>query len=345
MSAQSKRIVLAIIGIIIVLGGYSLIWKHTADELEQFLLKQIAHLREQGHKVEYKSFTISGYPTHLKAVFTQPSFSSKETPESTITVSESLQCESKIWTFSNIDFKTVGQTSISVPYSATIENIQGQYRIPILVKSDHYWIQASDLQSTSQDYPIHLKNLELSFTRDNAKDAPSAEDIIQYEVTANHLTLDEKQNGLFSKPIERINIHGTMSGEWPQGDFKSALSSWGQKEGMFELKTLDIDWDQISVHANGSLSFDDQLQPVAAFGAEIKGVDELLDSLKATKHIDNKTESMIRLGLNFLSTRKETPDSTQVYNISLSIQENTFHLGPIPLFTIPKIDWSSIIAN
>ena len=89
---------------------------------------------------------------------------------------------------------------------------------------------------------------------------------------------------------------------------------------------------------NGSLTLDQNLQPLLVSTLKIKGYHLLLDEMGRSETINPKTKALGNIILNFFS-RSNSTDEGSAIQIPLTIQDQWLSLGSFKVKKISSINW------
>ncbi len=138
---------------------------------------------------------------------------------------------------------------------------------------------------------------------------------------------------------ERVNLRAGVLGTIRPGNIFKSLNDWREEGGTISLDSLDVHWEPLAMYATGTLALDDQLQPIAALTASIRGFFEAVDSLSRTGVVRPRDASMAKVVLGMLM--KPSPDGGRPsISLPLTIQDRTFFAGPARLAKLGDIHWS-----
>ncbi|MDP4840468.1 MAG: DUF2125 domain-containing protein, partial [Alphaproteobacteria bacterium] len=120
-----------------------------------------------------------------------------------------------------------------------------------------------------------------------------------------------------------------------------ALTNWYESAGTLDVGTLSVKWGDLRVDLNGTCALDQGLQPLAAFSAEIYGLNAILKKLSELGFIHENILPVLKASLNFLKESKKSDRGHSIYHkVSITLQDNDLVIGSIPVVKFPPINWS-----
>ena len=326
---------------------YSAVWWVTSVVVKDNLNSQIDKLKNKGYKISYEEFDVSGFPFNFEITLKNP-YVSRQVPEYLLFKTEGELCASLSWwsyltTDGALSLSSKGKAYLeytSKPYGLvklSTENLSIKAGLEGEKLNRYLWLnfQRADFQSTSAH--VYADNIIFQNFRVSDRDAPT-----RLKVTFEAHQVD---SGLkFSAPIDqkikfihlsgRLNLDQTL----PRG-IPALLNALSREGGVVEVEKADIDWGELVLNANGTLTLDELKQPVASFSATIRGLDKILDELAEQKVIKR---GVAQIAKGILSALKESPVSTtelSSHRIPLSLQNGEVSVATIPLFRVSPIRW------
>jgi len=137
--------------------------------------------------------------------------------------------------------------------------------------------------------------------------------------------------------ITRLEVAGRVRGGVPKAATPAALAAWSADGGTVEIDRLALDWAPLALEADGTVTFDAGLQPLAAFAARVRGAAPLIDRLAANGRIEAGAALAAKTVLILLAR----PDSQgrPAVPVPVTIQDGQMWLGPARVAAVPPIRW------
>ena len=132
----------------------------------------------------------------------------------------------------------------------------------------------------------------------------------------------------------QINIKGFF----PLEDIAHSIRLWSQKGGFMEFVNISFQSESLKSNLNGSLTLDQNLQPLFVSTLSIKGYRSFFDEIFRNVITSPKTQALINIALNFFS-RNDAVDKEDEIQIGITIQDRWLSLGSFRIKKIPPIYW------
>jgi hypothetical protein len=204
-----------------------------------------------------------------------------------------------------------------------------------------------------QNMAIRLVNCHLPFFNTDINDlkvdlsTPSSQDI-SLHVTGSHLFLKDLPSAYraFSKPtvIDMI-IAFDRASDFTQGITPNGLLAFFQGGKTMDISRFDVMWEHFGLQTNGTLALDEDLQPIAAFSAKIRGLSDLLMVFAEAHLIKKQAIPFIQLALQGFTYKHPTEPSKEYHQVGITFQEGSVSLGSIPLWTYPPVLWKDLSGD
>ena len=125
------------------------------------------------------------------------------------------------------------------------------------------------------------------------------------------------------------NLHANLMGAIPAGPLDQAVATWRDDGGTLEVRRLTFAASSVSVLANGTLALDNQMRPMGAATAAIRGFDEALDRLTGAGTVNPRDAQLAKLLLSAIA--KPDGDGERVLNVPVTGQNGWLYVGPMRL--------------
>lgn len=117
---------------------------------------------------------------------------------------------------------------------------------------------------------------------------------------------------------------------------KESVDAWRREGGTLELQWLQANWGALDVRVVGTLALDDQLRPLAALTADIRGFAEALDGLESLGLISRTAATTGRVALGLIA-KPSTDGTLPVLTVPLTARDGGLYLGPLRLARLPSL--------
>ncbi|MBN9343893.1 MAG: hypothetical protein BGO76_00765 [Caedibacter sp. 38-128] len=364
-SSKLRRLLprISIISLVLIFAGYTYLWFNQAHWLEERVNHEIALLKSHQETIlEHEGVTVTGFPWKLEVKILNPRLASKRWGSGLLQIDGLLEIESTVLSPKTIVVNALGKTKLiytPAPQLASLmlefEDFQGIFKI-------HH---KDYLLKTLKFYDLHLKMLknrvnieEFSFS------ALTQEEIIRPPLTRTSMAASQEQilsnsdsSRSFALKIYRMKINDHCATKLPsllesletivhlEETFNlfaaNPFQEWTKKGGLLEIEKLAFEWGSLTGEGNGTLAFDHESQPLAAFSTKISGLETFLDQLAQEKIIRRNIATIAKLSLGLFQD-KSTPDREPPrHTIALSLQKGDLSIGPLTIAKLPSIKWPS----
>jgi hypothetical protein len=137
--------------------------------------------------------------------------------------------------------------------------------------------------------------------------------------------------------IDRVAFGITVKGAIAGGPLSRAFSAWRDAGGTIELDNLRLKWGGLGATATGTITLDQEMQPIGGFSGAIEGYDQILTALVQSGRMRASEAGLARLALTMLA--KAGPDGRPAIATAFTIQGGQMFLGPAKLGKAPRIAW------
>jgi len=120
-----------------------------------------------------------------------------------------------------------------------------------------------------------------------------------------------------------------------------SVKVWYESDGVIDVDALKIQWGDLTIESNGTFALDPNMQPLAAFSAEVYGLDTFLTKLGNAGFIHKTLLPIIRTSLYFLKESKGDQKKKSLYHkVAITLQDRELSIGSIPVAKLPAVNWA-----
>lgn len=348
---RPKKLLFLVLFVLISFGGYTVFWKNSAYRLEEAAESYIASISSKDVDIKYDAFSVTGFPFALQANFKKLRIASKKKGLLLISFQNKLMIRSSLFDHNRIQFKTKG------PVFVSHENFFSNAKIYLEVKriagmhitdghQKTYQLQLENLLASNKaDMSHHLvtiNDIEASVSK-RTDDIPTKEDRHTLDLVFHTIQWEGPSPKGLGSLIQNARLKGSLNEAWTLHTLpKDSAQDWFNKNGTLDLSTFELAWGPVKLEANGALTLDEKLQPLASFSGKVIGLDSFIEALEAQKNISKKTASVAKLGLGLFKESDPTRPDETFHRISFGIQNSMLSIGPINLMKIPEIKWDQV---
>lgn len=328
-----KRILLSLFSGFIV---YSFIWYYIAEDLHKKIESQINQLQEKGYIIKYNDLSLKGYPFNFKISLTNPSIKASYLIDSKI--NGKLILTSSIWRPYHIHCTGKGQhTTLFLEGFIAAKGSGLKAHFPIL-SPEGLSIEYKELafKALLEDKKLlSIENLKINspyFDKDSLARS-------QLDLQADSIRSSFLEDFPLGPVIKNLKFQGIFQGSTEGETLRDKVQSWFNSNGAVEMPRLAFHWGETLVESEGTISLDEELQPVAAFAISVEGIESLLATLVKTEAMTKKTAEILRMSLNIVLPSLGILTDDPVKKLSITLQDRTVLIGSFPLMQIPYVDW------
>ncbi len=315
--------------------------KHLPQQVRQIL-------SDQGVDLDIREHTVQGYPFYVKNIFYDVNFRSKIDSENNFFFSEfyieELAIFYPIWNPDNLNFSISGSSSFvsklsNEAFSITQDLLKGKINLD---KTKRANLLVKNLQLVGRE-----QQKEKIFSIEKSELLIHQFFLQEDNDTGEHLRVDFKftlpDHYLFKKVLPNAKIDHfqgqiNIKGFFPLEDIAHSIRLWSQKGGFMEFVNISFQSESLKSNLNGSLTLDQNLQPLFVSTLSIKGYRSFFDEIFRNVITSPKTQALINIALNFFS-RNDAVDKEDEIQIGITIQDRWLSLGSFRIKKIPPIYW------
>jgi hypothetical protein len=127
-------------------------------------------------------------------------------------------------------------------------------------------------------------------------------------------------------PIAMFEVNGSVMGLPDFTDPGTTFSLWSSNGGTLEVKRFELEWPPVKIEGDGTIAFDQALQPVAAFASHIHGLAQLADNLRQTTSLSEADSDLLRT-----TAHKSAGES-----IPITVQNGKIWIGSVAIADQPN---------
>ena len=135
--------------------------------------------------------------------------------------------------------------------------------------------------------------------------------------------------------IKKVRAGFKLLGEISKYD-KAAIDTWRQAGGTVEVQWLQAVWGALDLRIVGTAALDDELRPLAAMTADIRGFAEAIQALAAAGVISTAVARTGGMALGLMA-KPSFDGSPAVLTVPLTAQDGGLYLGPVRLTQLPTL--------
>lgn len=180
-----------------------------------------------------------------------------------------------------------------------------------------------------------IAKLEIRFSAVSPVTTEPLDPTFELSLSADALDIPALNVQPLGSRIEKVRAGFKLLGELSKYD-KAAVDTWRQTGGTVEVQWLQAVWGELDLRAVGTAALDDELRPLAAMTADIRGFAEALQALATAGVISTAAARTGSMALGLIAT-PSSDGSPSVLTVPLTAQEGGLYLGPVRLARLPTL--------
>ncbi|HLY56535.1 MAG TPA: DUF2125 domain-containing protein [Stellaceae bacterium] len=184
--------------------------------------------------------------------------------------------------------------------------------------------------ATNPANSVKLRSIRL---RLEVPDKQGPEQHVGFGLALDGVTLPRRM-GPLGPVIDLVEFEGQFQGDLPHQRLSVALAAWRDGGGTVELRHAHIGWDRLQLDAQGTAALDHDMQPEAAFTAEVHDWTAALDALVDGGSLEPKAADYAKFGLTLLGG-----GGGESLKAPIAVQNGQVYVEKAKLAKFPHIDW------
>jgi len=337
--------------------GYVFFWHYMAGEVEERIETWVGLQKSKGLSIQYKDLDISGFPYRmvlslngLRAVKTDKNKSpvSLASPNVTLVafpwninhgVIISAGGIIHIGSSRNPKFTMdIGKTRSSVNIDFINRKFQ---RASFVMENVTWWMgrrAKNNTPSKAQEVKLHLMQPETGISSADAQDMELPIQMKLY-LEAKDVVAQEIPVGVFGKKADKVKIDLQLHGEKFPAYSVAGLSAWRDNGGTLSVKNFSVMSGKMDMALDGEATLDQDLKPLGAFAATIRGIDHIVEILSGHSAFQQEPGNMILQEMGRMSKKEEKGayHGQATLDLAISLQGGLLFLGPIPVYELDSV--------
>ena len=178
-----------------------------------------------------------------------------------------------------------------------------------------------------------ISRLEIRLSDVNPKGTERLDPKFKVSLSADTVDIPTLNVHPLGSKIRRVRAGFKLLGEISKYD-KAAADAWRQAGGTLEVQWLQVVWGALDFRAVGTVALDDELRPLAAMTADIRGFVAALQALAAAGMISSTAARTGSVALSLIAT-PSSDGSPSILTVPLTAQDGGLFLGPVRLARLP----------
>lgn len=312
-----------ICALIVAMGLYSVGWFYTADQLEETALKVLAQIEKKGHIVHYDRIEVKGFPFQMKGELQNFAISLDRRSTLLLRAEGPLTISTSLWTLPQIRFSAAQPNIISAKANDIRFMQAARIDGTVAVKKD---LVTVDLKlADTEGFSVRVKEAGLHLQIEG-----DVRETLGFDLRGIALNTAVLKNDY--AVLDRVQGRLTHAGpSMFKVSFATFLKNLYENDGTIDVAGVSIDWQKMRVMANGTLTFDEALQPVASFSADFQNPEEVPTALESNGLLSKQIASLLRSVLGSMGVQGPSGQRT-IQKIAITLQDRELTIGSIPVF-------------
>ncbi len=333
-----RRIVWVVGGLAgVIAAAYSVYWYYVASVIRDQMTPWVEARRAQGVDVKWDAVRIGGFPLTIRLSFDKFDAAAVKPLPYEMSAADiafwSAPWDLRHWHFSAPDGARVEFILASAGFDA--KKLAGTVSVP-LQPAGTADIEADGLdgRGTAQGLGLDSVHVALQQPATPPKTDHDPALLVSFDIKGARLRTAPAP---FGTTIQDIAATATIDGTIAPAPLPQMLDAWRKEGGAIELQAAHLAWDRLDINAKGTLALDEDLQPLAALTATVRGQNEIVDAAVSSGAMPEGDAGMARTILNMIAQQGD--DGRQQIRLPISAQNRRLYLGPAAIAKIPTIDW------
>lgn len=343
---------MTVVGLAVLAVLYSAFWFYSANQLRAGIGDWFDTQRAAGLTATYGTLITGGFPFAMtvdveEVQLLAPAPGGRDIPPLWGWRGEKVTATILPWSLRRLKVEIVGEQELMLPgllRGIPFKGDLGRLATSILFGGDgipdEVDIDVAGLNLATPDgrVKISTSDTKLGARRLFPNEDEDGKATMTLDIDSKDVVLPQILRLPLGSDVGRVRLQAKLLGKLPVDGGLADLVRWRDSGGTIEVDSLETRYGPLILLANGTLSLDAAMQPVAALTAKIQGFFQAVDALRTQRLIRSRDAAMAKIVLGALARRPRTGGAPTI-SLPLSIQERTLFAGPVTLFRIPEIIW------
>ena len=340
---RKTRLALAIgAALLMIAGGYTGFWYIAAGQIADGIVAWAQSSGADKIDVSWQQLRVTGFPIAFRVELDTIDLRDNALTPSPEFRIPALSGTARPWNFA--DWRLLASAGFTADIAVTSDAVRSKVTVrsadgAVTMVPDRGWklwlhTQDGTLEAISRVL-VGSANAWL-VTSPKPADQQQTEPELALSVDARQLTLPVAI-GPLGQAIQQLEFSARLKGPAPKGHLPEALAAWRDAGGEIELDKLRLKWGGLGASASGTITLDQDLQPVGTFSGGLQGYDEILTVLVQTGQLRATDASLARIALAMVA--KPGPDGQPEIRTGFKLQNGQMFLGPARLGKAPRLKW------
>ena len=333
---RSIPALLVLLGVI-----YAAYWFVAASQMNKAVIAWSEARRAEGWQVNYTDLTTTGFPGRMVLHAAKPEIIT----ESAIAWrGESVTVSLSPLNLHTLHISAPGHHEIGIGEGHLDGNFAGLDATIGFTGDGHL----GDFQATAHSVTfgaLTAESLVVSLTPlSPPQPITHASPTVGFSVTATEIGVPELPGQVLERHVKLAEFTGRLLGAVPlQSSPRNAITAWSTDGGTIAIDRLALEWEPMAVDGDGTIAFDAQMQPLAAFSARVRGYDQMMNRIVAAGMIQPGPATAGRMLMSLMA--KPDAQGRSAIPLPITVQEGGIWLGPSKVAELPAVTWFDKISQ
>jgi hypothetical protein len=337
-----RFLVILLLVVVALSGAWTVAWYVAARQLIDGVDRWAAARRAEGWQVTYGVPTATGFPTKIEAQIPDPAIVAPAPRAGGLGWEWHglwVHVEIVPWRPNRVVLRNRGENRLvlirdATRFDAVLDCTDAMVRLAPAGRSDgpetrQYVVELADPKFRLAVPPVSVQASELSVTLELHRVPPGDHLALAADLG---FAVDDLVTNAFGKAGEAplsANLHAELMGALPPGPLDQAVTAWRDDGGTIEIPRLVLGSSGITMLTNGTLALDNQMRPMGAATAAIRGYDAAIDRMTALGSVNPRDAQLAKLLLSAMATADD--DGERVLRVPITSQNGWLYVGPMRL--------------
>lgn len=336
---ETMRLLTIPILVALAAAGWTGYWFFAVHQVKAGIEDWIAQQRAAGAEVSHAGIEIGGYPFRIRVDMAEPRFARPKHPARPRWQADAIHAFSHPWTPRHVVFELAGSHSLSLVVDDRERT--WQFDSP---QAQASWAGQADgrLQRISVD--LHdmvlqedgTERLRATRLQLHLRPQRGTEPGIDVAATADQAVLNWPLPPAFEPEVARAQAQFTINGAvLPDQPPAQALAAWRDNGGTIDVHNLMLEWGRLDLRSEGTVALDEEMRPMGALTAKLKGYEVLLEAARDDGQISDGAARAAAAVLRLLAAA-----NGGMLSVPVRLQGGEAFLGPVKIARL-----SPLLAN
>ncbi|MDR3425173.1 MAG: DUF2125 domain-containing protein [Alphaproteobacteria bacterium] len=342
LSFSSRAVFIAAFALLVLAALGWGCWSLAAAQYQRKIDGWIDEDRTAGNRISFDKRKIFGFPRRITMRLVNLRW---ESADGIIFHTDAMDVSATPWNWGDFDVKFKNNGSVAAPIDSEgralmLSSASGCAQVHL--DSQGFWRKAKLSLTDSQiglapDYLFQAERLSASVSRPETPPKNHHEVGLTVAGEADNILLPKAMPSPFGDKAAKVSARMRVMGAVPDVRRSKAVDAWNKDSGIVEFDDFSVSWGVLDLTSQGTLGFDDDLQPEGAFAGTIAEPEKTMQALIDHGFIAMHDTSLLFSAMRLLA--KPSPRGSKGMELPITIQLGGLFFGPIRIFTFPEIEW------